>query len=295
MTARRRVVALAWLGMSLASLSLPTSPTAGAAPSICVGVVVSPGALGGATSTYCAKVADGSTGSQVLYARAAALGRPAPTYRRDGLLCSIDGLPSGGCASTDATHYWSYWHRPPGAGSWQYSNEGIATYRPSDRSEEGWSWQNGGTSEAANPPPLVAVDSVCPPAAAAPPAPAAAQPAGPAAPAAVAPQAPAAAGRAVGSPTLTPATAAADARQRNGAGDQAPAPSEPAPSEPATTSAAPLPGSSQPSASSAAASEGTLAGTRRTSGSGPPLGLLAGVLLVGGIATAAGLRARRAR
>ncbi|MDQ6650147.1 MAG: hypothetical protein M3Z02_08535, partial [Actinomycetota bacterium] len=159
---RRRLAALAWLGPIMAGLASSTSTPANAAPPICVGVVVSPGALGGGSNTYCAKVADGSTGSQVLYARANALGRPAPTYRRDGLLCTIDGLPSEGCAKTDSTHYWSYWHRPAGAGSWQYSNEGPASYRPSDRSEEGWSWQNGGSSEAANPPPLVNVDAICP-------------------------------------------------------------------------------------------------------------------------------------
>lgn len=134
---------------------------------ICVGMVVDATRVSGpgspyGTDTYCATTPRGSTGSDVLDVRAAALHRPPPVYQR-GLLCSIDGYPTTGCGDSDGHggyRYWAYWHREPGAASWTYAGTGPDGYQPPDGETEGWAFQNGGP-EGQVKPPLVDPASVC--------------------------------------------------------------------------------------------------------------------------------------
>jgi hypothetical protein len=109
-----------------------------ASTKICVALVVDGRSLGSNVSTSCAKVSKGSTGIDVLQAGGHRVG-----FRDDGLLCTIDGLPKGGCAGVTASHYWAYFHRAPGASKWIYSSEGASSYEPKDDSTEGWVYDDG--------------------------------------------------------------------------------------------------------------------------------------------------------
>ena len=111
---------------------LPAVPSS-AARQICVAVVVDFRTLGGSVASTCAKVPDGTTGTQVLKAAGHTM-----TFRSDGLICTIDGQPAQGCSATDSSHYWAYWHRPAGSSTWQYSSEGSGTYQPANNSSDGW-------------------------------------------------------------------------------------------------------------------------------------------------------------
>lgn len=135
------VVALTTVITSAAAASVaPAAAGATAATHrmICVGLVVDARSIGSDVRTSCAKVSNGATGVDVLEAGGHAL-----TFRHDGLLCTIDGLPRSGCAGVDDTHYWAYFHRAPGATTWVYSSEGPSTYQPADDSTEGWVYDNG--------------------------------------------------------------------------------------------------------------------------------------------------------
>jgi hypothetical protein len=131
------VVFLATVTTSAAAATAPVE-SAKSKPTICVALVVDGRALGSDVSTSCAKVAKGSTGIDVLHAGGHTVG-----FRNDGLLCTIDGLPKGGCATVDDTHYWAYFHRPPGTTKWIYSSEGASTYQPVDDSTDGWVYDDG--------------------------------------------------------------------------------------------------------------------------------------------------------
>jgi hypothetical protein len=97
----------------------------------------------------CVVVPQRSTGADVLVARAAQLGRPAPTYDSSGLLCTIDGAPNDGtCGNPTAGGYayWSYWLASKG--TWNYATTGPAGRRVADRSIEGWHFVRGGGTGA---------------------------------------------------------------------------------------------------------------------------------------------------
>jgi hypothetical protein len=130
------VVALATVTTSAAAATASTSATT--KPTICVALVVDGRSIGSDVTTTCAKVPKGATGVDVLEAAGHHIG-----FRDDGLLCTIDGLPKGGCATVDDSHYWAYFHRAPGATTWTYSSEGAATYQPANRSTEGWVYDDG--------------------------------------------------------------------------------------------------------------------------------------------------------
>jgi hypothetical protein len=105
---------------------------------ICVALVVDAHTLGAGVSTSCATVPKGASGVDVLQAAGHRIG-----YRSDGLICTLDGLPRGGCDAVDSSHYWAYFHRAPGSTSWTYSTEGPSTYQPANTSTEGWVWDDG--------------------------------------------------------------------------------------------------------------------------------------------------------
>jgi cell division septation protein DedD len=129
--------------MVAALATVTTSATAAAAPAktaakICVALVVDGRSLGSDVTTSCAKVSKGATGVDVLEAGGHTVG-----FRSDGLLCTIDGLPKGGCKTVTDTHYWAYFHRAPGSTKWVYSTEGASSYEPANDSTEGWVYDNG--------------------------------------------------------------------------------------------------------------------------------------------------------
>jgi hypothetical protein len=133
-------------------VALPAAPVA-AAKTICVGLVVDARPAGGPMSAKCTTVPDGSTGYDVLRAGGHTVG-----FRNDGIICTIDNRPSQGCGTTDATHYWAYFHREPGSTSWSYSNEGATTYKPGNSETEGWVWRNGDMAKPQN----VPYSTICP-------------------------------------------------------------------------------------------------------------------------------------
>jgi hypothetical protein len=142
----RRLATLALLAAGLMPVcQLAGTPPVAAAPhpsaasnTICVALVVDAHSIGGPVSTDCATVKKGSTGIDVLEAAGHTV-----TFRSDGLLCTIDGLPRTGCSAVDDTHYWAYYHRAPGSTTWSYSNEGAGTYQPVNDSTDGWVYDNG--------------------------------------------------------------------------------------------------------------------------------------------------------
>lgn len=156
--------ALLLAGSAAGAAGIALAVPAGASSTICVGIVVAYGVAnpGSGANSTCVTVPTGSTGADVLAARARALGRPPPVYRSDGLLCQIDGYPRGKCVETGngGYKYWSYWHLSPGASRWQYSSAGVRQYTVRNGWVEGWSFQNGG-GEGNTPPPRVSYASVC--------------------------------------------------------------------------------------------------------------------------------------
>jgi hypothetical protein len=158
MSLRRVAFALAaTLGMATGAVGATAAqahPVA-SGTSICVALVVDGRALDNGVSSGCATVKKGATGVDVLRAAGHTV-----SFRQDGLLCTIDDLPSSGCTDVDDTHYWAYFHRAPGATSFTYSTEGASTYKPANTSTEGWIYRDGG---ALTPPENVPYANICKP------------------------------------------------------------------------------------------------------------------------------------
>lgn len=148
MIASRGCRGLATVWMAGAVLLLTPAPVH-AATANCVAVVVDAGSR---VSARCLPWRSGLTG-------AAALTGTGHSYRlaASGLICAIDGFPAD--CHVDSTHYWSYWHKAPGGGSWTYSSEGAGTYNPRSGSTEGWAYQNGSSRQPRN----ISFDTICPP------------------------------------------------------------------------------------------------------------------------------------
>lgn len=129
------LAALASLALTWSAAAQPAAAGQSAAGQrICVGLYLDATAAGGSKTAGCVRVAAGTTGIGVLEA-----GGHTIQTRDDGqFVCSIDGRPAGGCSGVDATHYWSYWHRPAGGSTWTYSSEGAGAYVPRDGSSDGW-------------------------------------------------------------------------------------------------------------------------------------------------------------
>ncbi|MFL6072014.1 MAG: hypothetical protein ACJ73S_01195 [Mycobacteriales bacterium] len=192
----RRILAVAALLAGAAAVMPGTGHAA--TPSPCVAVIVDSGQ---STRTGCTGWRSGLTGYDALTSTGHTLAfRPT-----DGLLCQIDGVPP--TCHPDTTHYWSYWHRAPGASAWTYSQLGGGGYHPAANSTEGWAYVDG--SQSARQPPNVAFTTICPPPPPAPPAPAPRTTAG-GAPAAQHPAPPPSPG-ATATATATPASGVADA------------------------------------------------------------------------------------
>jgi hypothetical protein len=153
----RRLALMLVVALAAATSSFgATAARASGSHKICVPLVVDGRALGSDVSTTCAKVGNGSTGVDVLQAAGHRV-----TFRNDGLLCTIDGLPKTGCADVDDTHYWAYFHRAPDKTGWSYSTEGPSTYQPVNDATEGWVYDNG----SARTPQNIPYSQICKPAA----------------------------------------------------------------------------------------------------------------------------------
>jgi hypothetical protein len=139
----------------------PAAATGGRAPeTICVGLVIDAHTLDAGVSATCVNVKDGTTGTGVLEAAGHKL-----TFRGDGLLCTIDGLPETGCNRVDDLHFWSYYHRAPDAANWSYATDNMSTYEPDNRATEGWAYSNGTKERPQNIPAADICDGLLKPAA----------------------------------------------------------------------------------------------------------------------------------
>lgn len=164
------IALLAGVGVAAAPTPASASPSAPCEQSSSrqatahVAVVIDFG--GGNVSTACVPIGDGSTGIDLLNARAAQLGVPGPRFNPvNGLLCGIDGYPSTGCAERTANGYayWSYWNGD--SGNWVYSNVGPGSRRMHEGTVEGWRFQSG-TGAASDQAPSAGAShsAICPPA-----------------------------------------------------------------------------------------------------------------------------------
>lgn len=96
-----------------------------------------------AASTTCVNLPTGANGLDALNARAARLGVPGPRLNNSGLLCAIDGVPKApdcGENGPDGYEYWGYYH---GGTSWNFASTGPASKKLTNKSVEGWAFQNG--------------------------------------------------------------------------------------------------------------------------------------------------------
>ena len=161
-------------GVTLGGMAAPAAcATPAVDGTISVAVAVDPGGvpgMAGGLETMCVTVPAGATGADVLAARARALGRPLPRYASSGLLCAIDGQPATGCGERvdGAYRYWAYFL---GSGSWTYAGTGPALRRASVGQLEGWRFV-AGAGNATDPPPRTSASpaSICVPPPAPPPA-----------------------------------------------------------------------------------------------------------------------------
>ena len=125
-------------GLAAAGLAIGPAGAAHASPTH-VAIVIA------GDKTACVAWHSGITGDDVLHAVAAV------SYRYDGLINQIDGVPADKRA--DDTHFWAYWHNL-GKG-WVFSGEGAGTYVVPAGSVEGWAY--GDKAE----PPATSYGSIC--------------------------------------------------------------------------------------------------------------------------------------
>jgi hypothetical protein len=243
------------------------------------------------SNNTCTTVPAGATGTQVLVARAKALGRTMPRIE-GGMICSIDGFPAAGqpCSKTDphgGYDYWAYYHRAPTAGSWSYSNVGSDSYHPANGSEEGWVYVQGQSEADAPRPPLLPFNTVCPQAAGP------ATSAAPGAGSGTTPKAPVAGGKAPGSGAGTSAAPTAVAPTRTDAPTEVSSKAAASPTATRPASAGASTGTST-SASQHLAATGA-AQPERGGSSGFPVAAVVGIALAAVLAGAAWWRVRSRR
>lgn len=221
-----------------------------------------------------------------------------PTQRFPGFLCRIEGLPADDpCATTPPPDaYWGYWRAERG-GDWTYSQHGPATTNPPPGPVEGWAFSTG-----ENTPPREA-----------PPPPARSEPSPtPSSPTPDATPSPTSGPTADPTPTAPPGPTPPPSAESSGAGETADDPSTPTPgaaTTPAAAATSPTPDpavTATPSLSpdgttkssrepgSVATSE-DLAAAAAPATDGPPLGTLAGVVLIAAVGGAALVVDRRRR
>jgi hypothetical protein len=235
-----------------------------------VAVVVDHGA-GAAVSAVCVPASERDNGAIVLATRAAQLGVPQPRYNESGLLCAIDGTPATGCGESHNGKYayWSYWH---GAnGQWTYADNGPATSRVHADVIEGWRWEPDGAASPNDPPPRASTDAsrVCVTAAAT--------------TTAIVPHTTAPTTVKIAGTTVAPVVHAPLSAHVS------------APAQSSTTTPTTIKHTTTTTFPPTVLGAGVRVSARHSSRSDPPTGLIAGIVLVGGLALAGVLVARRRR
>lgn len=110
-----------------------------------VAVVVDASTLpkGAKAKSTCVNVPKNSNGVDALNARAKRLGVAKPRFNQSGLLCAIDGTPKApdcGENGPDGYEYWGYYQ---GGSKWNFATTGPAGKKLTNKSVEGWAFQNG--------------------------------------------------------------------------------------------------------------------------------------------------------
>ena len=140
-----------WLSLLIVAGLLVGAGQATAVPAVAAGgacsgtagvtVVVDFTALGGGVKIACAS---GSPSSGFDALKRAGFGY-AESQDFAGAVCRIDGLPGPDqqdcIGMPPANAYWSYWHASRG-GSWTYSVSGGSSYRPAQGTVDGWAFGN---------------------------------------------------------------------------------------------------------------------------------------------------------
>jgi len=145
----------------------PFAAVAGAAGDVTVAFVLDFGGTPANVVSGCVTIPPGDTGYDALSAFTASRGLAVPTYNAQSLLCSIDGTPSSGCGQMVGGGQYIYWSYFTGvAGSWQYSSTGaFGTVTTGD--VQGWRFQDPGSGRPNDPAPRATArfDAICPAAA----------------------------------------------------------------------------------------------------------------------------------
>lgn len=221
-----------------------------------------------------------------------------PTQRFPGFLCRIEGLPADDpCANTPPPDaYWGYWRAERGGG-WTYSQHGPATTNPPPGPVEGWAFSTGDDTPPREAPPPPARPE---------PSPTHSSPTPDATPS------PTSGPTADPTPTAPPGPTAPPSEDPSGTGGTAGDPSTPTPTTATTPTAAETSPTPDPAATATPspspdvpASSSREAGPIATSehvttaaapaADGPPLGTLAGVVLVTAVGGGALVVDRRRR
>jgi hypothetical protein len=151
------VVAAGTAALSLAGpfALRPFVDVAGAAGTVSVAFVLDFGGSPATLVTGCVTVPDTATRYDALSAFTASKGLALPVYDQNGngLLCSINGVPSSGCGQIVPVGHYIYWsYFTGGPTGWSYANSGaFGTVAAND--VEGWRFQDPGLGNPRDPAP----------------------------------------------------------------------------------------------------------------------------------------------
>lgn len=229
-----------------------------------------------------------------------------PTQRHPGFLCRIEGVPADDpCVNTPpADAYWSYWRAEPG-GSWAYSNYGPASTNPPPGPVDGWSFSTGNevqpprTAPPGSPAPAPSSPSPSPTAEPEPepePATTSAPPPPPPAPEPTSPDPAPTSNAGPPEPDPSPSDHDPSTPEPTGSPSAAGSPGASSSSSPSPTpTPTPTPTATPTPTPSASTTDRVATAATATDDGGPPLGTLAGVVLVLGVAGGAVVAGRRRR
>ena len=94
-------------------------------------------------SVTCVNLPKRSNGIDALNARARRLGVAKPRFDQSGLLCAIDGTPRAPACGDKGPDGYKYWGYYGGGTRWTFANQGPSSRALTNKSVEGWAFQNG--------------------------------------------------------------------------------------------------------------------------------------------------------